>query len=137
FTITGTDLDHKFSEAFANIAIPTLTLLKGFETQYGAPENPQPWNLFATTGADELAFDHGDTREVEAGCYTLSEAFGDDGQAAQDVRYELHVIVCSVDGGASQVLDGELVIEDDTATECTLVNIDLPGAVEWKKTNGD
>lgn len=137
FTITGTERNYEFSDAFANIAIPTLTLLKGFETQYGAPENPQDWNLFATTGDDELAFDHGETRQVEAGSYTLSETFGDDGQATQDVGYELHEIVCSVDGGASQVLDGELVIEDDTATECTLVNIDLPGAVEWKKTNGD
>lgn len=137
FTITGTDRDRVFSAAFENIAIPTLTLLKGFDTSYGAPENPDEWNLFATAEDDELAFDHGETHQVAEGEYVLSETFGVDGLAASDVGYELHEIVCSVDGGNERVLDGALTIERDTATECTLINVDLPGAVEWKKTNAE
>ena len=135
FNISGTTRDYEFKAGIENIAIPTLTLYKDFKTQYGAPEVPTDWNLVATTGDQELVFEPGDTQRVAEGSYTLSESFGPGGKDAAEVGYELQEIVCSVDDEPGQVLDGELTITADTATECTLTNTDLPGAVEWKKTN--
>lgn len=137
FEITGTDRVHEFAQSFENIAIPTLTLFKDFETSYGAPEDPTKWNLFATRGQQELAFDHGETQQVEPGTYALSETHGATNRAAGDVGYQLHKISCSIDGSEPFELDGDLTIEEDTATECTLINVDLPGAVEWEKTNAN
>ncbi|GAA2038396.1 hypothetical protein GCM10009720_18570 [Yaniella flava] len=135
FAVQGTDLDYAFDVGFENIAIPTLTLYKAFETQYGAPEVLTDWNLFATSEDDELVFEHGETQRVAEGTYQLSETYGADGQEAAAVGYELQEIVCTVDGEDQQVLGGELTIEQDTAIECTFINIDLPGAVQWEKTN--
>lgn len=137
FTIDGSNIDHTFEVPFENIAIPTLTLFKEFQTSYGAPENPSEWNLSATRAEDEVVFEHGQTREVAPGEYTIAETFGQEGLAAEAAGYVLEQIVCTVDDGQPQELDGPLTIQPDTATECVLVNADLPGAVEWTKTNAD
>ena len=137
FEVTGTDRDYVFDAAFENIATPTLTLSKEFDTSYGAPENPDDWNLIATSNNEQIVFEHGETRVLPAGDYTLTETFGPEGLVAEEAGYELQQITCSVDGESPQEVDGPLSLAADTATECTFTNSDLPGAVEWQKTNAN
>lgn len=118
----------------------TLTLIKQFDTSYGAPEVVDDWNLTATSAAssDPIEFDSGQTREVIPGEYTIAETFGPDALTPEEAGYELASIVCTTEddvGNAFELTDGQLDVPAGTATECVLVNQDLPGSVSWLKTN--
>ena len=138
FEITVTRLGQSISCEFTNTPVPDtqLTLRKKFETSYGASEKTEDWTLTATlNGGKTSEFDHGQTKQVEAGEYAIAELFGDDKIAPDAAGYELADITCTTDGRSNPVANGRVTLPNRTATECVLTNKDKQGSVVWAKTS--
>ena len=140
FEVTVTKPGQTISCEFTNTPVPDtqLTLRKEFDTSYGAPEDTEDWTLTATpNGGKAIEFDHGQTKNVEAGQYRIAELFGDGKVPPGAAGYELADITCTTDGENNPVRNSLITLKDRTATECVLTNTDLPGAVVWEKTNAN
>ncbi|UQN15047.1 prealbumin-like fold domain-containing protein [Gulosibacter sp. ACHW.36C] len=136
-TVPGVKAGDSVECGFVNKEQPTeLTIIKAFELQYGAPAVENDWTFTAapTSGAT-LNYTSGETKEVAAGTYAITELFrGGDASAS---GYELKSMTCEVDGTSTTITDGNVTVPENKAVTCTLVNTDKPGSVVWTKVDGN
>lgn len=136
-TVPGVKAGDSVECGFVNKEQPTqLTIIKDFDLQYGAPAVENDWTFTAapTSGAT-LNYTSGETKEVAAGTYAITELFrGGDASAS---GYELKSMTCEVDGTSTTITDGNVTVPENKAVTCTLVNTDKPGSVVWTKVDGN
>ena len=108
---------------FTNTELPgTLTLHKALTTGVGGSAQPSDWNghLVATSGDEEIAFDHDETKQLPAGTYGLSEIGGIAG-------YDLTAITC--DGAALDIASAEVTLARGESVDCTFTNTARPATL--------